>query len=469
MGTRQGDLDHLLRKRPSKATQLFFVYAAGPCGSWRSRYLTRKGYTCWVVAPALMPKKSGDRVKTDRRDAVALARLLRSGDLTPVDVPSVEDDALRELSRAREDTLSELKAAKFRLKAFLLRHEIRYTGRATWNPAPLRWRSEVAWATPAQQLGFQEDVRALNEHPQRLQRLEPDLPEPVKTWRRQPVVEALPALRGVPFTIAVPLVAERGDLTRFQNPRPLMTYRGLIPSEDPSGARRRQGAMTNAGPTHARRALVEGAWASRDPATVSRHLQLRLEPLPKPRQAMRWQAPGRLCTRVRRRLARGNHANQVVVAMARDLAGFLGAMAKPGPVTREVHQTDRPRLHNAGGLARPAEARPPRWGATLAGVTRPAGTLGPRGRPAPDGGQSGGINPRRAAGAPVGLTGSSSSAGPLHLEDINMNHMAEDVLLPPLTAEVIATPELTGAVKRPVQRLVGQRPHLVARIRSPQR
>jgi transposase len=216
------------------------------------------------VAPSLIPKKAGDRVKTDRRDAVQLARLMRSGDLTPVYVPTVDDEAIRDLTRAREDTIRDLKAAKLRLKAFLLRHDIRYTGRATWSPAHLRWLSEVVCATPAQQIVFQEYVRAVHEHTERLHRLEQELQEQVKSWRLQPVVEALEALRGVQFTVAVTSVAELGDLTRFANPRPLMKYLGLIPSEYSSGERRRQGSITKAGNTHARRALVEGAWAYRD-------------------------------------------------------------------------------------------------------------------------------------------------------------------------------------------------------------
>jgi transposase len=196
IGTRQCDLDHLIRKMPSKAKHLVFGYEAGPCGDWLYRYLTSKGYACWVVAPAFMPKTSGDRVTTDRRDAVSLAMLMRSGDLTPVYVPSVEDEAIRDLSRAREDTLSDLKAAKFRLKAFLRRHDIRDAGRATWNPAHLRWLSEVVCATPAQQIVFQESVRAVNEHTERFQRLEQELQEQVTSWRLQPVVETLQALRG---------------------------------------------------------------------------------------------------------------------------------------------------------------------------------------------------------------------------------------------------------------------------------
>jgi len=273
IGTRQCDIDHLIRTLQSKATHLALVSEAGPCGSWLSRYLTKKGYEGGVVAPSLIPKKAGDRVKTDRRDALHLARLMRSGDLTPVSVPTVEDEAMRDLTRAREDTIGDRKAAKCRLKAFLLRHDMRYTGRATWGPAHLRWLSEVVCPTPAQQIVFQEDIRAVNEHPERLQRLEHDLHEQAKAWRLNPVVEALQALRGVQFTVAVTLVAELGDLSRFETPRKLMTCLGLVPSEYSTGERRRQGSLTKAGNTHARRVLVEGAWAYRDPANVSRHLQ----------------------------------------------------------------------------------------------------------------------------------------------------------------------------------------------------
>jgi transposase len=208
-----------------------------------------------------MPTKAGDRVNTDRRDAAPLARLRRSGDLTPVYVPMLEDEAMRDLSRAHEDTIGDLKAAKFRLTAFLLRHDSRDTGRATWGPAHLRWLSEVVGATPAQPIVFQEDVRAVNEPTERLQRLEHERHEQVRTWRLQPVVEALQALRAVQCTVAVTLVAALGDLTRFDNPRQLMSYLGLPPSESASGQRRGQGSITKMGNSHARRALVEGAWA----------------------------------------------------------------------------------------------------------------------------------------------------------------------------------------------------------------
>ena len=328
IGTRQCDIDKLLRQLQSKSKQLVFVYEAGPCGYWLYRYLTKKGYTCWVVAPSLIPQKPGNRVKTDRRDAMQLARLMRSGDLTPVYVPAVDDEAIRDLSRAREDTLRDLKAAKLRLKAFLLRHDIRYTGRANWSPAHLRWLSEVVCPTPAQQLVFQEYVQTVTEQTERLQRLEQALREQVQTWRFQPVVEALQALRGVQFTVAVTTVAELGDLTRFDNPRQLMNYLGLTPSEYSSGARRQQGSITKTGNTHARRALVEGAWAYRYPAKVSRHLQLRLEKLPTAIQAISWKAQVRLCKRYRQLMAKGKNANQVVVAIARELSAFMWAIAK---------------------------------------------------------------------------------------------------------------------------------------------
>src|SRR5262249_21297760 len=282
IGTRQCDIDKLIRQMQSKSNHLVFVYEPGPCGYWLYRYLTKKGHVCCVVAPSLIPKKPGDRVKTNRRDAIKLARLMRSGDLTPVYVPKVEDEAIRDLCRAREDTIRALKAAKFQLKAFLLRHDIRYTGRATWGPAHLRWLSEVVCPTPAQQIVFQEYIRAVTEHTERLVRLEQALADQVQTWCLASVVDALQALRAVPCTVAVTTVAELGGLTRFDNPRQLMHYLGLTPSEYSTGDRRRQGGITKSGNSHARRALVEGAWAYRYPAKVSRHLQLRLETVSKP-------------------------------------------------------------------------------------------------------------------------------------------------------------------------------------------
>jgi transposase len=330
---RQCAIDKLMRQLQSQSTPLVFVYEAGPCGSWLYRSLTKKGYVCWGVAPSLMPKRAGDRGNTDRRDARQLARLMRSGARTPVSGPAVDDEAIRALSRAREDTLRALKAAKLRLKAFLLRHDMRSTGQATWSPAHLRWLSEVVCPTPAQQMVLQEYIHTVTAQTERLHHLECALHEPGQTWRVAPVVEALQALRGVQFTVAVTTVAALGDLTRFDTPRQLMHYLGLTPSASASGARRQQGSIPKPGHTHARRALVEGAWAYRYPAKVRRHLPLRLEKLPTVIQAISWKAQGRLCQRYRQRMAKGNNAHQVVVAMARALSACRWAIAKqvPGP------------------------------------------------------------------------------------------------------------------------------------------
>jgi transposase len=222
IGTRPCDIDQRIRKMPSKSQHRIFISEAGPCGYWLSRYLTTKGQVCWGVAPSLIPKKPGDRGKTNRREASKLARLRRAGDLTPVSVPQVEDEALRDLCRARADVIRDLQTAKFRRKAFLLRHDIRSTGQATWSPAHLRGRSAVVCPTPAQQSVFHEDVRAMTDHTERLARLEHERIEQVQTWRLAPVVDALQALRGGQLTGAVTTVAALGDLTRCEHPRPLM-------------------------------------------------------------------------------------------------------------------------------------------------------------------------------------------------------------------------------------------------------
>jgi len=240
----------------------------------------------------------------------------------------VEDEASRDLVRARADTLTDLKAAQVRLTAVWLRHDLRDEGRATWGPAHLRWLATVVCPTPAQPIVFQEYVRAVSEQTERLQRLEAELPALVQSWRWAPVVEAIQALRGVQVIAAVTLMAELGDLTRFDHPRQLMSYLGLTPSEHTSGERRRQGRITKTGNSHARRVLVEGAWAYRYPAKVSRHLQLRLETVPKTIQDISWQAQVRLCKRYRRLVARGKQVNQVVVAIAREMAAFVWAIAR---------------------------------------------------------------------------------------------------------------------------------------------
>jgi transposase len=290
IGTRQADLDRLIRRLQGKAPELRFVYEAGPCGYTLYRYLTKKGLACDVVAPSLIPRRPGDKVKTDRRDAVELARLLRSGDLTAVYVPSVEDEAIRDLCRARDAARVMLKDAKLRLKAFLLRLGLHYVGRADWNAAHQRYLAKVVCPTPAQQVVFQEGVRAVDEQ------------------------------------------VELGDLPRFDNPRQLAAFVGLVPSEYSSGSARRQGGITKAGNGRARRVLVEAAWAYRHPAKVSLHIQQRIDQLPKALQDLGWKAQVRLCKRFRRLVARGKHPNVVVTAIARELIAFMWAIARTMPV-----------------------------------------------------------------------------------------------------------------------------------------
>ena len=333
IGTRQTDLDKLLRRLRAKTPALVFAYEAGPTGYGVHRYLTGQGVECQVIAPSLIPKKPGDKVKTDRRNAVDLARLLRSGDLTRVYVPTVEDEALRDLCRARDAARLTLKNAKLRLKAFLLRLGLHYVGRADWNAAHLRYLAKVVCPTPAQQIVFQESVRAVDEQVARLQRLEAELLERGPAGRLYPVVQALQALRGVQWLVAITVVAELGDLTRFDSPRQLSAFVGLIPSEYSSGTARRQGGITKAGNGRARRALIEAAWAYRHPAKVSQHIQTRIDALPKPIQDIGWKAQVRLCKRFRRLTARGKHPNVAVTAIARELIAFMWAIAKEVAVT----------------------------------------------------------------------------------------------------------------------------------------
>ena len=214
------------------------------------------------------------------------------------------------------------------MKSFLLRLGRHYVGRADWNDAHRRYLAKVVCPTPVQQIVFQESVRAVDEQVDRLQRLEAELLERVPAWRLYPVVQALQALRGVQWLIAITVVAELGDLTRFTSPRQLAAFVGLIPSEYSSGSSRRQGGITKAGNGRARRALIEGAWAYRHPAKVSQHIQTRIDALPKAIQDLGWKAQVRLCKRFRRLVGRGKHPNVVVTAIARELIAFMWAIAK---------------------------------------------------------------------------------------------------------------------------------------------
>ena len=310
-----------------KAT-LHFVYEAGPCGYWMYRLITSLGHCCYVVAPSLIPKKPGDKIKTDKRDALRLAKLLKTEDLTPIYVPEPEDESIRDLSRARETAMEDLNDARFQLKAMLLRNNINYKGTANWSKKHLRWLSELVLPHPAQQIVLQEYLQTVNERIARLERLVNELQHQVHRWRYYPVVKALQAMRGVRLIVAAGTIAELGDLTRFDHPRKLMSFLGLVPSEHSSGGKRHLGAITKCGNSRARRLLIEGAHSYRYTANISEELQKRQEGLPKDIIDIAWKAQLRLCRRYQRLMQRGKHYNLVIAAIAREIIAYIWAIAK---------------------------------------------------------------------------------------------------------------------------------------------
>lgn len=320
----------LVRQFESKYPQatLHFVYEAGPCGYWIYRLITSLGHCCYVVAPSLIAKKPGDKVKTDKRDALRLAKLLKTEDLTPIYVPEPEDESIRDLSRARETAMKDLNDARFQLKALLLRNNIGYQGTANWSKKHLRWLSELVLPHPAQQIVLQEYLQTVNERIARLERLDNELQHQVHQWRYYPVVKAFQAMRGVRLLVAAGVVAELGDLTRFDHPRKLMSYLGMVPSEHSSGPNRHLGPITKCGNQRARRLLIEGAHSYRYTANISTELQKRQEGLPKDIVDIAWKAQLRLCRRYQRLMHRGKHYNLVVVAIAREMIAYLWAIAR---------------------------------------------------------------------------------------------------------------------------------------------
>ena len=307
---------------------LHFVYEAGPCGYWIYRLLTSLGHCCYVVAPSLIPKKPGDRVKTDKRDAMMLAKLLKSEDLTPIYVPEPEDEAVRDLSRAREVAMKDLKDAKYQLKAMLLRNNINCKTKDNWSVPHLRWLTELVLPHPAQQIVLQEAIQTITERMSRIERLDNELTHQVASWRYYPVVKAVQAMRGVRLLVATGVVAELGDLNRFDHPRKLMSYVGLVSSEHSSGGKRRLGAITKCGNGRARRLLIEGAHSYRFSANISTDLQKRQEGLPKPIIDIAWQAQLRLCRRYQKLMHKGKHYNVVVTAIAREMIAYIWAISR---------------------------------------------------------------------------------------------------------------------------------------------
>lgn len=317
----------LLKRLSPDGEVLNVCYEACPCGYGLYRQLRSMGHECEVVAPSLIPRKAGERMKTDRRDALMLARLHRSGELTAVWVPAREQESMRDLSRAREDMKAlELKARQ-RLGAFLLRHGKVYAGKSRWTKMHWRWLESVKFDLPVQQLVLQEDIDSVKSSRRRVVALEAQMREALKSWSLGVVAEALMALRGVSLITAITTLAELGDISRFDSPRQLMGYLGLVPSEYSSGHTRRQGAITRTGNGHVRRVLVEAAWNYRFAARKSRCIESRAERTSERVQAIAWEAQKRLCARYRTLLQAGKQNKQVTTAVARELAGFIWAIA----------------------------------------------------------------------------------------------------------------------------------------------
>jgi len=320
-----------------KAEELHLVYEAGPTGFGLQRALKAKGYTCEIIAPSKMPRRPGARVKTDARDCVELAECSRAGRLTAIWIPDAGDEAIRDLSRAREDAVNSRTQARQQLKGFLLRHDVRYTGKTSWCATHDRWLSRQSFGESGAQTAFTEYWLAVKAADERVERLSKTLQASIKGWRFEAVVTALQALRGVAAITAIGLAAELGDLSRFEHPRKLMGYLGMVPSENSSGERVRRGSITKTGNKHARRLLTEAAWNYRFPARIGKEAQLRQQELSEGTRTAAWKAQLRLTQRFAALKARGVQANKVCVAVARELAGFVWAIGMQAQ--REAAQT----------------------------------------------------------------------------------------------------------------------------------
>lgn len=303
---------------------LLFCYEAGPCGYGLYRQLVEAGHDGQVVAPSLIPNKAGERIKTDRRDALKLARLLRAGELTAVWVPDTEQEAMRDLTRARDDMKGQERKARQQLNAFVLRHGEHWPrGKKRWTKTHFNWLESIRFEQPWLQIVLQEYIDAVKAATQRVADLTDQLMRALPGWSLAPVVDSLVALRGIDTLAATVLLAELGDISRFDSPKQLMAYLGLVPSEHTSGSRRRQGAITLTGNGHARRMLVECAWSYRFPARQTMHLKRKAKTASAEAQAIAWRAQKRLCGRYRQLSQAGKNIKLVCVAIARELVGFL--------------------------------------------------------------------------------------------------------------------------------------------------
>lgn len=321
-----------LVKRLGPAARLSCCYEAGPCGYGVQRHLSRLGATCVVVAPSLVPRKPGERVKTDRRDALKLARLLRSGDLTPVWVPDEDHEALRDLSRARGDARIDVMRHRHQLSKFLLRHGLaRPEGMQAWGKPARAWRQSLRLPRPSHQVVLRDYLVTVDHAESRLANLDAEVVLAAAQSPSAPVIAALQGLRGVGPITAITLVAELGDLRRFPSPRDLMGYTGLVASEDSSADRHHRGSITKTGNAHVRHVLVEAAWQYQRPPGVWGALKKRQVGLSHTVLAISWKAQQRLHRRFRRLVHRGKLPQVAATAIARELAGFIWAVAQAMP------------------------------------------------------------------------------------------------------------------------------------------
>jgi len=312
-----------LRKVHGKEVLLRACYEAGPCGFGLARRLQQLGVECEVVAPSMTPKRSGDRVKTDKRDALKLARLLRAGELTAVYIPEATDEAIRDLCRARSDAVDDRRRSRHRLKGFLLRHDYHYQGKTSWSAAHERYLRELVLPHPAMKVILEEYLMSVQLASERIARTEAAMSDLLGKWRLEPAVRALMAMKGFQTVAAMIVVSELGEVDRFTHPRQVMAYLGLVPSERSSSDRRRQGAITKCGNAHARWLLVECAQHYAAPPKVSKELSRRQEGQSPEMRAISWRAQNRLHSRYTRLLGRRLQRNKAMVAIARELCGFI--------------------------------------------------------------------------------------------------------------------------------------------------
>ena len=340
-----------------------FCYEAGPCGYGVHRTLTKLGEDCMVVAPSMIPRKSGERQKNDERDAASLAVLHRGGLLTAVWVPDAAHEAMRDLIRIRLAAVRAVRTARQQLSAFLLRHERVFpNNRKAWTKAHRGWLADQSFARPAQQIVLEESIEAVRLGEQRRDRVDGHLRAQIPTWSLFPLVQNLCALRGLDMIASAGLAATIGDPSRFASASDFMGYLGLVPSEHSSGPKRRIGAITKAGDIHARTLLIEAAHSYRLPARVARHKLAVVDAVPEAVRVIAWKAQTRLCQRYRQMMAKGKPRQVVVTAIARELAGFVWSIAcittDPSAKSASVTMASEKKGSRASHATPPANGKP---------------------------------------------------------------------------------------------------------------